>query len=546
MMQETTLVRARSIAEKEVQEYAAKIRPPMGPGVPFQRWYPRIWDDWARDKDHVLRCDVTEKESDIECPVSDGHLKFRTIDPGFINRPVFGANPKWANVIQLRDFTLGTEAATVYPSGLKDVDQLLETMDRGHTSTNSEGIVVRCQHSNWISHWLLPDGRAVFRSWLESLGMRAELSGPGRIALQLMRTLGGPRYVGMIAHLEILELLNKMAHGLAEFESSEEAEKSERAKTHVRFVPRAQWMELLNKIKGKDASRARRHLENLVSRGVLRVGLNLPCPICEQTNWFPIGEINEHVCCERCMGRFPFPSSNPPRDSWSYRTQGVFSIESYAQGGYAVALAVHFFTTVLHGEATWVTNLDIQRPSAKTFEIDFGMWWRRSQFDSSDPVLILGECKSGKQEFESKDIARARNVAKMFPGASLVFVTLRHSLSAAEKKRLATLARAGRKYLSAERWQNPVLILTAHELMSSHSPPYCWKNAGGKYATFAEGYRDNGSWTELCDATQQLHLDLEPYWQWYEQDRLKRQKRRARKPNITPDERKENPRNNPD
>jgi hypothetical protein len=162
-------------------------------------------------------------------------------------------------------------------------------------------------------------------------------------------------------------------------------------------------------------------------------------------------------------------------------------------------------------------------------EIDFGVWWRReSALDADEPVLLLGECKSFDQ-FATKDVERAKRLAERFPGATLVFTTLRQELEAGEKKRLATLARAGRRYFKADKWRAPVLVLTSHELMSDMGPPYCWRDAGGRFAQFAQRFRGYGGLNELCDATQQLHLGMEPYGQWQHEEFERRRQRWLRR-----------------
>jgi hypothetical protein len=170
---------------------------------------------------------------------------------------------------------------------------------------------------------------------------------------------------------------------------------------------------------------------------------------------------------------------------------------------------LRFFLQLLQIEATWAPSLKLKNEQGDEFEIDFAMWCQARHRVSFEPTFVIGECKSFKEQFEPRDLRRARDLAKLFPGALLVFATLREELEPAEKRRIAALARAGRQRTTAERWRNPVMVLTAHELLGRFGPPECWKEAGGKMAEFAEGYRGWGDMLELCDATQQLHLGME-------------------------------------
>jgi hypothetical protein len=530
MMRSTKLIPSRSVQWDEVRAFGGRIQvagdplPSIQP-LSIQHWYPRLWDEWARDKDDAERCNIIAEEARLKHALQDDGIEFRSLSPGFATGFGGSGEPRWANVLQLRDYRLGSETAVDFPPGLKDLDRLLGTFEYRVTSVNSEGIVVRCKHANWTHRMRLPTGFTVFRSWLGSRGYSADLSGAGRIAMQLIRALGGPWGAHAIKHLEIIKLLDDMAHGLIEVPAEEADSYLGKPRARGRIVSRKTLWALLQRINGT-VDRAQRHFEALTQRGILRIGLQLKCPECAQTNWYPPGRIEDRIVCERCLRESPFPAAHPPADSWGYRSQGAFSVENYAQGGYTVALALRFLTTVLHAEATWVPSLVIKDAAGTEYEIDFGAWWRRSAFETTPPTLIWGECKSLRDQFESKDVARARVLAKQFPGTFLVFATLRDELNLLEKARLSRLARAGRKYFRAERWLSPVLILTGRELMSDEEPPHCWEGLGGKFDTV--GRQD--SWLRqgligLCDATQQLHLDMESYAQWQQHEIKKRQLR---------------------
>lgn len=91
----------------------------------------------------------------------------------------------------------------------------------------------------------------------------------------------------------------------------------------------------------------------------------------------------------------------------------------------------------------------------------------------------------------------------------MVFSTLRPELTKRERDRISKLARWGRKNIGAEKWRAHVLVLTAQALFSDWAPPNCWKDVGGKYSEFAQNWRDHfNGLTDICDATQQLHLGM--------------------------------------
>lgn len=523
----TTLIPSRSVPESEADAFRKTVAAvlPEGTQLMLQHWYPRLWDEWARDKDHALRSNIVAEEKRIEAAVENDSLSFASLSPDFADSAGWSGKPRWANTLSVTDYIYGSDRALVLPPGSPQVARLL-AHDREKASISSEGIVLRCEHAN-SSHWLrLPDSYEVFRSWLSARGTRTELSDAGYVARHLLAKLGGVSQARWVAHPELVRLLDEMAHGLVEAPIQEDAPDG-KPKARFRMASRQQWWALLLKVHSADARRAQAHLQHLTDAGVLRLGLRLSCPTCHQSNWFALGDISEEVQCERCLSRFAFPAADPPQDAWYYRTHGPFSIGEFAQGSYVVALALRFLTATLHAQTTWVPGLKMTPKSGKECEADFAMWWRRATFRDVGPQLIFGECKTFGA-FGQKDKIRANRLAAQFPGATLVFATLREELSTDEVRWISTLARRGRRRLRAERWRNPVIVLSKHELVSEFGPPHCWEDAGGKYAEFAPRFRHIVDLNELSDATQQLHLGMESYAAWHEKDMEKLTRRLQR------------------
>ena len=59
--------------------------------------------------------------------------------------------------------------------------------------------------------------------------------------------------------------------------------------------------------------------------------------------------------------------------------------------------------------------------------------------------------------------------------------------------------------------------------------PFAWRDAGGRYEDFLKRNPRQDTVTDLCDATQQLDLDMESYWKTREEKSRKRQERWARR-----------------
>lgn len=525
VMHMTTVLKSRHIDESEFEEFSKQIRIAGKSALSHQSWHPRIWDAWARDKDHVERCEISHTDGEIECKVENEQIVFPSLGPNFIDHIGHSHKPRWANVVQLRDYSHKGDSAFVFPSDLQNLEKLLHTSLHRTVFPTSEGIVALIEYEKLKLYWQLPTGFAVFQAWLEEKGLKAEISPAGETTQHLVNALGGSWGVRHIADLEIIKLLDKMAHGLVEAPVDDESPKGKPV-ARSRMESRANWWQLLLKINENRRPVARRHLNILIDRGVLRVGLRIECSECKQANWYALGEIKEKIKCERCLRLFPFPASDPPNQAWHYRTQGAFSVENYAHGAYSAALSVRFLVNTMEANSTWTPSLNISGPDAD-LECDFAIWRRTSKFGTPAMVLVFGECKSF-DEFKTKDVARAKQLAEKFPGSVLVFATLRTELRKDEKKRLAILANWGRKGIGGEKWRAPLIVLTAHELFSDWGPPNCWKDAGGEISKFGEAWRDfHTGLNDLADATQQLHLEMESFGAWSKKYWDKRQRSRS-------------------
>jgi hypothetical protein len=149
------------------------------------------------------------------------------------------------------------------------------------------------------------------------------------------------------------------------------------------------------------------------------------------------------------------------------------------------------------------------------------MFFRPSRFSHfRGPLLVFGECKTFG-DFEQRDFQRARDLARLFPGAMLCFATLKEALTDAEKKEIAKIARRGRSHLKNGQQSNPVLVLTRVELFGQFKLGGFHESYGAK-AQHAKHVFSVREPKELCGFTQQVHLGMEPYHSWLESKRRKR------------------------
>lgn len=335
-------------------------------------------------------------------------------------------------------------------------------------------------------------------AWLSDLGWRAKLSPAGLLAKQINRQMDG--------HLFLLH--DERLLGLLEYMNGGKVQKDGSPVEDHAITPELERDITVAEMKNRLSADTHDHC---VARDVFRLGSRIRCPHCLRNSWFPLQSIREEFACPKCLRGFP-AAGNLTDSSWSYKTTGPFSVPGYADGAYAVLLAVEFFSERRMStlRTTPVLSFTAEAPHKPELEADFALLWKESIYGEQQDGIVFGECKTYGR-FGKKDFQRMRYLAAHFPGAVLVFSTLRKSLTPYETRQITRITKAGRKYWRADRPLNPVLILTGAELLNWHGPPYCWGEELRRKFDRAHGL------LRLCDATQQIYLNL-PSWEreWLE------------------------------
>ena len=334
----------------------------------------------------------------------------------------------------------------------------------------------------------------MFIEWFRQRDWSVELSSAGRITKQTCLALGGVWGLGILTDEGIVELLGKMSDG-----------RSVRKKAFLGEISR-----ISNE--RRFPVEAERLVKSLTDKRMFRLGLEVQCPVCTQRSWYSLEDLGYRLQCMKCLERFDVPSHSPDDLAWSYRSFGPFSLPAYAQGAYSVLLAFYFFSRKLEGATTPIMSFNATKGHVQ-LEADLGLFFNQPRFGRTTTDLLLAECKSYGR-FEQKDVEKLCRLGAAFPGAILVFATLRQSLTSGEKRLLRRAANRGRRYSTRDSNHNPVLVLTETELFGHERPPDCWEDRGGKFEEFAKGQRGYGGILELCDCTQQLHLDMDAYYEW--------------------------------
>jgi hypothetical protein len=472
-----------------------------------QDWYPPIW---RRSQEIIVsptRPTVTAAESEHYLTVGgdEPSLQFDTLRPSFSD--TYGGKARWANVVHIDDWTFTDHFATTYLDDYRNPKRPNFGGRLGKVLTTSEGFVELADYSIGRHFWRLESSAMAIKTWLADLAIEAAPSGSGTATQQIVQTLGGLKGVSAVANADIVQLLNSISR-----------------------KPRAKSMEhnqFRNRVRGAVASSIwnRGAARTLIEKDAVELGIEVCCDKCGSWSWYALNEMAASLKCGLCLKAFAFPVINPAaadKTRWAYRLIGPFAQPDYAQGGYAAALTIRFFASVLRSGPgpglTWSAGQELKLAGGSRIEADFLLWYRRSETfgHRSDTELVLGEAKSfGRDSFKAEDVERMKVLAEVFPGAVLVFATMKcaRELSTEEIGRIAALARWGRHFdTRARRTRAPVIVLTAAELFADYSLSSAWEALGGRHAELiAPAYVRPDNLRVLADLTQQLYLGMEPY-----------------------------------
>jgi len=479
----------------------------------LMRWYDPIWE---ADRDDFVtrpqRARIVAASTDLELTVSDEgpdlRCRFVSLSPEFVDPHGIGS-ARWVNVLKFHNnYGISDALALTLPSSF--TGEASRGLRVGETTIISrEGFVLLHRFKQHREYFGLLTGQEAVINWLGRQGIEAKPSDPGRIADQILASLEGFWGVRVIADRDTIKLLDEMAKSVKKYADGKLEEFPSRS------IDVKRWKDLVHRRANSNYGAV--SLDSFIKANVLRLGLVLECTNCRKKNWFGIDGLQEQLTCERCLKAYPFPqgSLNFAQTPWQYRVVGPYSVPNYAEGAYATVLAIHAFANGFGSDRTnltYATGLNFKIGDEEPFEVDFTLWYRRREILSleEEPVLVFGEAKSfAVESFKDDDLARMRKLADKFPGAFLVFATLKDSLSDVEKEEIGRLATWGRERLADGRPRAPVIVLTGIELFSTWRIEQSWKDLGGQHAKFVAPpsvHLDN-LWT-LAEITQQVYLGL--------------------------------------
>ena len=343
----------------------------------------------------------------------------------------------------------------------------------------------------------------------------------------MLEHLGGLWDVHLLADVDTLQLLNKMAGGVRK--RTNESETIEET-FELRSAPVRDWTDLVARRKQR-RSLPRLELADFTKRNVIRLGLETKCSYCHFTNWHSLTVVDYSVTCDRCLNPYDFPEARlrDQNRNWHYRVVGPFSVPDYGRGAYSVLLALRVFDGLIgiHGEMTFSTAMNLRFDDVDT-EVDFVAWWRKeSHTVDSPPQLIVGEAKSlGRSDLiKSDSLTKLKSIGRKLPGAIIVISVLCETFLSSEIELLEPFVKWGRRINDEGQPTNPVILLTANELFSEHHISATWEELGDPHKNFTD-FHHTRNLLNFADATQRIYLGITSFHEWQEAEWRKRAARR--------------------
>jgi len=511
MFHHTTIQHSRSLTNRAVDDFCKSLNVKRSKGkqqlkYSIRCWYPRLWNEWARENAHEGIMFPYSHEREQRISEGETRLELRSLDPKFRLSRNYSGNARFANEFSFRFYDSKEPMAEVFPEGSRELSSAIGSIGYREWRFSKFAPIFLARNEEDLIFVDLPRAEAVMTEWFREHGWKVSLSSAGRIAMQLVKQLGGAFGTSWIAHRGVITLLRDLENEAG--------------------LPRQAVVGKLDKIIRDDRLffDSERFLEGLLEANALRLGARIQCPVCTRHNWYELDAIEYKLNCRFCLADFSPPMKNPKDIVWTYRAHGPFA-SSVAQGSFSVLLTLKFFQGQHDHGVTPLFSYQATN-DGQVLEADLSCLYKRSIWNQSAMRVIHAECKSFNL-FEKRDIERLKALGCAFPGAVLVFSTLKETLDKSELKILEPMVLTERKKRMRGELYNPVVILTGTELFSVRGLESCWQDKGGKFKNFYESRFDYSDLSLLADATQQLHLDMESWHEWSEKKRKARGRRQG-------------------
>lgn len=512
MFHHTTVQRSRSLTEETVKKFCESLNIKKNNDTSrikysLRWWYPRLWDAWARDNASERIAFPYSHEEEQHISEGENRLELRSLNPRVKLFREYSGHPRFANEFSFRFYGSKEPMAEVIPEGSRELSSAIGRFGYRNWRFSRFGPVFLAHNENDLIVLDLPRAETVMTEWFRERGWKVSLSGPGRIATQLIKQIGGSFGMSWLAHKGVIELLGEL-----EKEAG---------------MPRQAVIGKLRKVIVDDELHfdGERFLERLLESNALRLGAKIQCPICTRHNWYELNALEYELICRFCLSEFQPPLKSPKNIEWTYRAHGPFA-GLIAQGSFTVLLTLNFLGGDFNSGITPLFSYTAEK-EGKLLEADLTCIYKPTTWRESRSHVVHAECKSFNH-FEQRDVNRMKELAGAFPSSVLVFATLNNSLQSSEIKIISSLARAERKKRLRGLQNSPVVVLTGIELFSLRGVRDCWEGRGGLYEQFHKKNFDYSKLPSLADATQQLYLGLQSWHEWSEAEWTKRRQKKSK------------------
>ena len=328
------VLKSRSISEDEHQCFLNSFEASK---ITSHTSYPQIWDESARRMDLAGRIGCCELVSDTAAHdvwTVQGAINFATVPPKFLSR--WHDTPCFANEVEWRLDDEKTLLADVLPEGNGKLARFITGVGfPDELRLFGKGLVYLAQHQNGIINLSHPQAEGIFTKWLELRGWTVELSPAGRIAKRMLQQLGRVNDTSILARKGILDLLWEINRG----DEKKLAEQYVRGKIQQVENQQSIYSKIASEVLGKEI------LSRLIAARVFQLGMEIQCPICAQSSWYSVKEVDYELQCPKCLEELSFPSESK-EVKWAYRTIGPFSSSNQDSQCLHCAFNTSFFLSI--------------------------------------------------------------------------------------------------------------------------------------------------------------------------------------------------------
>ena len=184
------------------------------PKIVLQRWYPRVWDSWARRSDQAAVVQLESDTRSVDVGENKRQLHLRTLAPKFMSRSGSSSKASFANMIDLKFYGTKELVAEVIPDGEYTLARAIGGIGIEEWRFSKSGMTYLSSHKGLVhSSRNSRCGKRVHRVVLGSTIGRCRCRRPVVSRSRRAWLWGGIWGLGTLTDEGIVKLLDKMSDG---------------------------------------------------------------------------------------------------------------------------------------------------------------------------------------------------------------------------------------------------------------------------------------------------------------------------------------------